>query len=568
VDVVKSMWIASLIVTVIPAALSDGAHAQVVERRSRPPIAFTFFYCDGIGDAYCEAETNAFAVKTPDLQTAGPDDSSPTWSPDAARIAFVREGDIVVMNATGEALIRLTNTAWREAGPSWSPDGHRIAFTSDRDGPVGLYVMNTDGSQVTRISTSTRLRWSRPSWSPDGQSVAVDCEVDPGNPDICLVRLSTGEMQRVTDDPASDSSPDWSPDGRELVFASYRWGGWSQIAVSNFDGTGVTSIGTGLDSTAPVWSPDGKRIAFTAWEGRNFAVFDIGRYEGELRWLGGFGVAPAWIPLLPLARFSLRCVGLTCTVDASDSLGDISAYVWSFGDGATGTGVVTTHTFSDAGDHEIRLTAFGANGRVSEERQAFYLNQPPTAAFTVSCEALTCLFDLSGTQDPDGRFYLTWDFGDGTSTWSWADFSRLLAQHIYPGPGHYIATLRVTDEHGGVAVATREIDLPVPKMHIGDIDVVISSDPRYASATFTVTVLDSGSRPVRGATVKAWLVSGPAVSCTTGENGTCQFVRTGITKPTISLRITDVVHPLFVYDATANRDPDGDSNGTTLTVRR
>ena len=36
--------------------------------------------------------------------------------------------------------------------PDWSPAGDRIAFTSTRDGDYELYLMDTDGGNVTRIT--------------------------------------------------------------------------------------------------------------------------------------------------------------------------------------------------------------------------------------------------------------------------------------------------------------------------------------------------------------------------------------------------------------------------------
>ncbi len=97
--------------------------------------------------------------------------SSPVWSPDGSRIAFVGEfsatvaAAIYVMNADGSGLVRVANGE----NPSWSPDGTRIAFAQVGDGADdgNIDVVNADG---------TGLRWliqgSAPAWSPDGTRIA------------------------------------------------------------------------------------------------------------------------------------------------------------------------------------------------------------------------------------------------------------------------------------------------------------------------------------------------------------------------------------------------------------
>ena len=64
-------------------------------------------------------------------------------------IAFssTRDGnwDIYVMNADGSDLTRLTNATGADLAPAWSPDGRSIAFTSNRDGNAEIYVMNASG---------------------------------------------------------------------------------------------------------------------------------------------------------------------------------------------------------------------------------------------------------------------------------------------------------------------------------------------------------------------------------------------------------------------------------------
>ena len=70
-----------------------------------------------------------------------------------AQIVFSshRDGnwEIYVMDTDGKNLRRLTNNPLDEWEPSWSPDGKRIAFTASEDRVVDqhpqIYVMDADG---------------------------------------------------------------------------------------------------------------------------------------------------------------------------------------------------------------------------------------------------------------------------------------------------------------------------------------------------------------------------------------------------------------------------------------
>ncbi len=110
-------------------------------------------------------------------------------------------------------------------------------------------------------------------------------------------------------------------------------------------------------------------------------------------------------------------------------------------------------------------------------------------------------------------------------------------------------------------------------IHVGDLDGIPSNDGRTWSAIVEVTVHDANHQPIDGATVTgAWNTSGLASTvCTTGElggNGTCIFLFPGLRKKSVSFTITTVVLPGQTYAAASNHDPDGDSNGTTITVIR
>jgi TolB protein len=226
------------------------------------------------------------------------------------KIAFVSNrddnGEIYVVDADGSGLTRLTNHPAWDSSPSWSPDGRQIAFTSDRDGNSEVYLMNADGSGLMRLTNHPRSDVA-PTWSPDGHYIAFISSRD-GNPEVYVMNVDGSSLIRLTNHVAEDWSPTWSPDGLQIAFTSSRddpdprhcgeigkptcnW----DIYVMKADGSGVTRL-TNLGSvSSPAWSPDGSKIAFD-YDLNVYVINADGSGLARLTDRPANDLAPSWSP--------------------------------------------------------------------------------------------------------------------------------------------------------------------------------------------------------------------------------------------------------------------------------
>jgi hypothetical protein len=116
-----------------------------------------------------------------------------------------------------------------------------------------------------------------------------------------------------------------------------------------------------------------------------------------------------------------------------------------------------------------------------------------------------------------------------------------------------------------------------PSVHVGNLNgLAVSGVDTTWSANVQITVHDSRHNPVNGVTVRGvWNGSGAAAECVTSEagaggTGTCSVVLSAIPIATrmATFGVTGMTLTGSVYKPVGNHDPDGSSNGYSITVKR
>jgi len=182
----------------------------------------------------------------------------------------IGEYEIYVMNADGTGVTRLTNSPGSNDNPKWSPDGTKIAFASTRHVYYEIYVMNADGTGQTRLTNNSDINDYLLAWSPDGTKIAFSRAGVDGVFDIYVMNADGTGQTRLTNNPASEHGPAWSPDGTKIAFNA-NWDGNWEIYVMNADGTNpIRLTNNPADDYWPAWSPDGTKIA---WRSGSFEIY-------------------------------------------------------------------------------------------------------------------------------------------------------------------------------------------------------------------------------------------------------------------------------------------------------
>ena len=107
-------------------------------------------------------------------------------------------------------------------------------------------------------------------------------------------------------------------------------------------------------------------------------------------------------------------------------------------------------------------------------------------------------------------------------------------------------------------------------MHVGNLDGGATVQSRTWTAIVAVVIEDQAHVPVSAATVTGTFSAGGkgTGTCTTGPNGSCTITKSRLRSGSVAFTVTNVTHATRTYDSAGNHDPEGNSNGTTVTVFR
>ena len=243
-----------------------------------------------------------------------------SYSPDGSQIAYVplnhafeiwkhyrggRASPIWLARLSDSSVAKIPRENSNDFNPIWID--HRIFFLSDRNGPMSLFVYDTNTKAVSEALKSGGLDFKYASAGPG----AIVIEQFGA---IWLYDLSSGKARKVDIRIASDlpevraryvnvgsriESADISPSGQRAVFEAR--GEILSVPLEKGDIRNLTNS-VGVNERSPIWSPDGSRIAYFSDESGEYALHiknQNGQSEAQKIDLGhpsSFYYFPAWSP--------------------------------------------------------------------------------------------------------------------------------------------------------------------------------------------------------------------------------------------------------------------------------
>ena len=197
---------------------------------------------------------------------AAGEEASVGWSPDSKRVAFSGpQGEGLYVADVDSGRVHALRRTWTTWTPTWSPDAKWIAFVRQIGyEPTDVVIVHPDGSELIPLTDYSPTADSRLTWSRDGKLAFIGAHGDE-DARLVVVDVPTGRV-KVLRSGLSDGTVAWSPDGGTIAYAATTTRSeTTAIYTVRADRTGRRRL-TPSDQLpffqAPVWSADGKSLLF------------------------------------------------------------------------------------------------------------------------------------------------------------------------------------------------------------------------------------------------------------------------------------------------------------------
>lgn len=180
----------------------------------------------------------------------------------------------------------LTNDSAMDTNARWSPDGTKIAWASNVTGQYQIWVMDSDGSNKTQVTTDALIHgW--PEWHPDSQTIVFWAH-DDANTSYIQTATPAGPGYTITTllTSAEDiNRPVYRPDGNYIAYSAETSDNWD-VWVMTADGSTQQRLTTGTDMESnPYWNSDGSVMAYKVAPGGDYSL----TIEQFMTFESGFG---------------------------------------------------------------------------------------------------------------------------------------------------------------------------------------------------------------------------------------------------------------------------------------
>jgi TolB protein len=220
-------------------------------------------------------------------ETPGAPIDYPRWSPDGRYVALCAVGnagraDIFVAEVDIWNWINVTNSPIHECESVWSSDGQRLVYVaSSYELYQGSRVFSNSplGGDKTQLLRSANKSVEEISLSQDGEKMAFTSRDDNGFSQIFISDLDGSDIVQITSELSDHFTPAFSPDGDRIVFEREvnTENPNSQIIVMKLDDKSEIEIGKNLSGTKTwlSWAPFGDWIAFASNAEGTYDIFII-----------------------------------------------------------------------------------------------------------------------------------------------------------------------------------------------------------------------------------------------------------------------------------------------------